>query len=264
MAFRLKCKKELYENLGRYDAIVEFTEIAVRDFIAKSQKSKNFDTYLQEKSVEHEIKVDTIDLDLYQTRIAHSYIISVYQSFELFLRTFKDEYCELYDVNWTLPDNKENLLLKIISKVSSLTKAKDEIGESNIELFDYYRIIRNKYVHEHISQGKIEKAHKEITKQKTNLSSLYPKLNAPNKFTEISFDDFIIFTRAVKTISKGLCKLIKPKSEQIFADFYIREKMYKSFNDKPERKIGAITNDLKFRFGITENTDLIIEKIMYQ
>ena len=139
-----------------------------------------------------------------------------------------------------------------------------KIGEPNIELFDYYRIIRNKYVHEHISQEKIEKAYKEITKQKTNLSSLYPKLNAPNKFTKISFDDFIIFTRAVKTISKGLCKLIKPKSEQIFVDFYIREKMYISFNDKPERKIGAITNDLKFRFGITENTDLIIEKIMSQ
>lgn len=264
MAFRLKCKKELYNNLGKYDAIVEFTEIAVRDFIAKSQESENFDTYLQEKSVQHKIKVDSIDFNLYQTRIAHSYIISVYQSFELFLRTFKDEYCELYDIKWSLPDNKENLLLKIISKVSNLTKAKNEIGESNIELFDYYRAVRNKYVHEYISQEKIEKAFKEITKQKPNLSDLYPKLNAPNKFTEISFDDFIMFTRAVKTISKGLCKLVEPKNNQVLADFYTREKMYISFNDKPERKIGAITNDLKFRFGITENTDLIIEKIMSQ
>ena len=79
MAFRLKCKKELYENLGRYDAIVEFTEIAVRDFIAKSQESKNFDTYLQEKSVQHEIKVDTIDLNLYQTRIAHNFSLSIFR-----------------------------------------------------------------------------------------------------------------------------------------------------------------------------------------
>lgn len=264
MAFRLKCKKEFWQDLGKFDAIVEFTEVAVRDFVKRSKEFESFDSYLQEKSIEHEIKVDTIDQSIYKTRMSHGYIVSVYQSFELFLRTFKDEYCELYDVKWTLPDSKENLLLKIISKVSSLSKAKKEIEEPNIALFDYYRVIRNKYVHDYISNEKTEKAFKEVVKQKSKLIELYPNLDAPNKFNEVCFDDFIIFTRAVKTIAKGLCKLVEPASENVYVDFYLRTKKFSNFKDKPKRKIEAISNDLKFRFGVMENTDLIIRKIMSQ
>jgi len=264
MAFRLKCKAKLKNDLGRYDAIVEFTEIAIRDFIKSSEETKSFDQYLKQKSTEHQIRVDSIDKGIFKTRIALGYIISVFQSFELFLREFKEEYCELYDVKWNLPDSKENLLRKIISKVSSLSKAKNVIGESNIELFDYYRKIRNKYVHDYIDKEKIDKAYKKIKKQEAELKIIYPNLNAPNDFENISFDDFILFTRAVKEIANGLCSLIEPENEIVLVDYYKRTKLYSKFKDKPERKIGAIKHDLNFRFGITENIDSIVKNIMSQ
>ena len=50
LPFRLNCVAELYKDLGKYDAIVEFTETSIRVFIEQSQKHGNFESYLQLKS----------------------------------------------------------------------------------------------------------------------------------------------------------------------------------------------------------------------
>jgi hypothetical protein len=61
MAFRLNSVSELYKNLGRFDAIVEFTEISIRDFIHQANQTGDFDNFLETKSNQHNIRVNTID-----------------------------------------------------------------------------------------------------------------------------------------------------------------------------------------------------------
>jgi hypothetical protein len=265
MGFRLKCKIDLFNNLGKYDAIVEVNEIALKDFLTKAIASNNVDDYIKAKSQEYGVKVDSVDLNEIRTRVSYGYILSVYQSFELFLRTFKDEYCELYNVeNWNLPNTNENLLLKIIKKVSNLSKAKRIISESKIELFDYYRIVRNKYVHAYIESSKVERAFIRINEHNEILNNQYPGLNAPNRFDEISFDDFILFTRVVKDIAIGLCKIIEPNSIDVYSNYYIGSNLFSNRNTNLDRKSKAIKADLKFRFGITKKSEEIVNAIMSQ
>ena len=141
MAFRLECVSELYKNLGKYDAIVEFTELAIRDFIKESEIKKNFKEFIQEKSEELEIKVDSVDEDIFRSRISQSYILSVYQNAELFIHKFKDECNDLKNTNWKLDNTNDSILIKTIRKITSINKGKEQIGEYRIKVFDYYRII---------------------------------------------------------------------------------------------------------------------------
>lgn len=76
MAFRLNCVSELYKNLGRVDAVVEFTEVSMREFIYQADQSGDFNNYLQAKSTQHNIRVNTINKNVYRARISHSYILS--------------------------------------------------------------------------------------------------------------------------------------------------------------------------------------------
>jgi hypothetical protein len=83
MAFRLKCRNKFYKTLGQFDAICEFTEVAVRDFLSNVKSEPEFNDLLAEKSILHKIKVNAVELNLFRSRIAQSYILSVYQSLGL-------------------------------------------------------------------------------------------------------------------------------------------------------------------------------------
>lgn len=258
MAFRLKCVSELISNLGKYDAIVEFTEIAIRDFIDYAYKSDDFDSYLKSKSEAHKIKVDTVDRLIYRSRISQSYILSVYQTFELFLRQFKDEHNDLFNGDWKFDDSTDSLLIKLIRKITTINNAKIVIGDFRLELFDYYRKVRNKYSHDYIDDSKMDKAFAQVIKFKTDISNGYPKLSAPNEFEKINFDDFVLFTRLVKDIAYELNNIIQPISDNLLVDYYRRKDMFKSLGQNIPRKINAIKGHLRENFGIVDDSEKII------
>jgi len=263
MAFRLNCRNKLYKDLGRYDAIVEFTEIAIRDFLKQKPKNIDFDIHLQNKSEEHGVKVDAIDQSIYRTRISQSYILSVYQSAELFIHSFRHEYNDLYETNWGLDDTKENILIKTLRKVSPINRAKEVIGEHKIEIFDYYRNIRNKYSHEIIRMKKVNKALNKISKFKELIKDDYSKLNAPNDFNKINFDDFILFSRVMKEIADSLCVLVKPDFKTLI-DYYRRKKFFTKFNENKKRKQNALKSHILSNFGLSGNeVDKLIDELIY-
>lgn len=261
MPFRLVCRNKFYNNLGQFDAICEFTEVAVRDFVSNNKHDHNFNIYLDEKASQHNIKVNSVKQSFYKNRIAQSYILSVYQAFELYLREFKVEQSNLYNKSWKLSDSSDSLLFKIIDEVSSIEVAKKTIGEFRIGIYEYYRVIRNKYSHEIIKDTKIKKAYNEILKFKTEILLNYPNLNAPNTFNTICFDDFILFSRVVKDIADGLCELITPDSKELFIEYYKRNKKFNKFNKKPIRKRNAIKNDLVSNFGNINDIESILNEL---
>lgn len=261
MAFRLNCVSELYKNLGRFDAIGEFTEVAIRDFIHQANKSSNFDNFLQEKSNQHNICVNTIDQSVYRARISHSYILSVYQTAELFIHQFRDEHIDLYNNTWTLDDTKDNLLIKTIRKISAVSPATAHIGVHRLSIFNYYRVVRNKYSHDRISEIRVDQEFQNINQFRTQIQTDYPGLLAPNNFDNISFDDFILFSRTIKDIAFRLNDLITPKNEQL-KDYYIRKEFFKELNENPLRKTNALKGHMLSNFGIENDQANIIINLL--
>ncbi len=266
MAFRFFCVTELYRNLGKHDAFVEFAEIAIRDFIANFEENStinDFDIFLQKKSNLHSIKVDTIDKTLYKSRIAQGYIFSVYQTFELFLRKLKTEHIELYRQNWNLNDSSDSLLIKILHKISnSTTNITDSIGKHRIEIYEYYRLVRNKYAHEHINLDKLSKKHNKVSLFKLDIENDYKFKNIPNQFGNINFDDFILFTRTVKDIADNICNSLNPDDE-IFISYLKHVKMFKGLANNPKRRYNAIISFLNNKYGLTkERAKQIVDNIV--
>lgn len=262
MAFRLKCRNKFYKSLGQFDAICEFTEVAVRDFLSNVKSETEFNDLLTEKSILHKIKVNAVELNIFRSRIAQSYILSVYQSFELFLREFKDEHSKLYNDSWKLPESTHSLLEKTIQKTSSMGKAQSVIGEFRLEIYEYYRLVRNKFAHEYIKDEKINKAYKNVKNYQNEIAKYYPNLNAPNTFSNICFDDFILFSRVVKSIADGLCDITAPENEEVFIKYYTTSNKFNKFNENSKRKRNAIKQDLIENFGAIDNLDSILYKIV--
>ncbi len=150
------------------------------------------------------------------------------------------------------------ILSFIVISIYSQEFTKLTLTNSGLELFDYYRKVRNKYSHEYIDDLKMEKAYKQITNLNTQISSCYPKLNAPNEFDKINFDDFILFTRLVKDIAYGLTDIIQPISNNLLVDYYRRKDMFKHLGQNLPRKTNAIKGHLREYFGIVDDSEEII------
>lgn len=252
MSFRLKCVAELTLELGRYDAIVEFTELAVRDFLKCANASGNISSFLRQKSIEHRVSINSVEQSILKTRIANSYIVSVYQYSELFLFKFRDEYRNLYGVSMELGDSTHNLLLKILSKLPSGERVSMEtVGIHNCLLFDYYRLVRNKYVHAYKVDGqKVKRALEAAMECADAIKNEFPNLSAPNSHQSLSFGDFILFTRVVRNIARGLCVLVEPQADDAFLNLLGSIKQFGSIKQNQQRYRNAFIGFLTNEYGL--------------
>lgn len=254
-SFRLPCIPNLIKCLGKVDATVECTELAIREFI---NECKNDPDTICEYSKRHNIKVDYVNLDHLQVRTAQLYLISVYQQAEGFLENFRDEHP--LAKKWRYDDD-DDLLRRILKNIgSTYQQTQNIVGILEVDLFDYYRHIRNCYMHPEIDKTthdkKTEKL-KELVKHNQN----YARLNAPNIYDEISFDDFILFTRIIKHIAYALCKVNRPTDQEI-ADILIKKirtdqtsmklQTIKRLKNNPKRAHSVLTSYLGELYGLVK------------
>jgi hypothetical protein len=272
MNFRFSCAVSLYKELGRQDAIIETTEVAIRSFLFASETHGNFSSFLQAQSALVGIKVDDVNLENFRLRIALGYIVSIHQSLEIFLRDFKDEYVGFYNETWNFADLEGDLLSKTIQKIGKVDEVKKSVGVHLFSLLDYYRIVRNTFLHnlrifQESETGKniinkpnnrIENAFDELTPFLSTIANDFPKLKAPNRYSQIDFDDFILFTRVLKIVVDRLMEFCKPNENQLF-DYYQRLQLFRKYPSGSARKKNALIGEMNNRFGIER---MIAEKLL--
>lgn len=256
MPFRYKSYYNLKNNLGRFDILIEVNEISLREFITNAVSSENPINYVKSLSEKHSIKVDTVDFEELQLRISQLYILSIFQQFEEFLENYRDEHPGRNE--WEYIKDKtlfDNILINIAGSFQEGIKL---LGSLNYELFDYYRLVRNKFLHTEIDTKKIDnKAQLLFPKTQTNLD--YCKLNAPSIYNELSFDDFILFSRVCKKIAEKFCDIGKPtESEMIDIIKHIYHKKYKkelitvlAKSNNKKRLLNSLKTILRIEHGLT-------------
>lgn len=262
MAFRLNCLIEFNKRLGEFDAIVEFTELSVRHFISSAEEKGDFKKYLTDQASKHHIIVNDVNQLIYRSRISQSYIISVYQSTELFLNNFIREHNELKEHNISKDFNKVDLLTGITRQLTKNYNSKSKIESFQFEVFDYYRLVRNKYSHPDLDHRDLDKKHNDLLKFADEIKGLNPKLNAPNKFDDMSFDDFLLFTSIVKNIAYDLVQLIKPTDDEL-KNYYLSKNKFTKLNDNLDRKNNALMGDMLSTFGIEGDQAKKIIDLLY-
>lgn len=265
--FSFKAFRNLKKGLGEFDAVVECNEMAIREFLKNLNTSQDKKQFIQDFSNKHEIRVDTINVDLFSSRIRLFYILSVMQQAEQFIDEFRKEY-KTYNPTWINKVGSEtdfdNLLQNIFS---SKRKGIDEIGEEVYYGFEYYRFVRNRFAHsEEKDLKKLDKLCEKVIQFDDYYNSKFHSFNSPNKYKKVDFNDFLLFTNIIKHIGYTLCEKCKPDNSQLAERIAKLEiivdnktvKPIKSINklkNNPKRYSNAIGNLLNSTFGKINSSD---------
>lgn len=265
--FAFKSFKRLKDGLGKFDAVVECNELAIRDLIKRLEESSNKDQLIKELSDNHNVKVNTVNVVVLSARVRQFYILSVMQQAEQFFDEFKREYNSYNNSKkWDQKQDGETDLENILRNIfDSKTRGIEKIGKEIYEGFDYYRRIRNRFSHsEERDSDKLDKTCVLLSSYAISYGSNFKSFNCPNLYNEISFDDFLLLTNIVKSIGYTFCCECKPSNETIVQKalslLKIRKKggkiigFMKVKNDEEKIK-RAIGNFLNSNFGIFDECD---------
>lgn len=255
--FRYPSYRNLEIMLGRIDAIAAFSELSVRELITKATNLEPSE-YLRSLATRHHINLTHVDLRLLSLRTTQLHLVSVHQVFMEFLSRFKREHPS--GTSWEPRQSEEPMVHYIWRHVYGSTNAGTEEEISEIALVEYYRFARNRFVHadEH-KQPRLDKL-KTMVKRHDALK----KLDGPNAYRELKFDDIIIFARSCLGVGNTMCQKSMPTEQQVVSMIQgldgktetgmpcFRLKDYRKFKGNSERLRQALGNLVRSLYGLEE------------
>jgi len=252
-SFSLPSARRLYKYLGEMDAMVELTELAVRSFLHSAKQSDDVSAFVRSLSEKHCIRVNYSAVDCLSLHLARSYIVTVYQSSERFMHEFRKEHQVLYQRKWTGDSMEDDPLTVALKNIASNKEAAGKsIGWDLITRFQYYRTVRNWIIHTKDSNLKKPlDAFEDIKDYSSEHQALFNQVNAPNQPEELTFDDFVLFSRLTKCIAEKMCQIVRP------SDDYWKESLlskFKQLRNNPDRMKNAVAGLLRTDYGIDEVT----------
>ena len=236
--------------LGKYCAINQFVELSKRCFVADHQNELQKRETFVELATAYAVTLTNYDADSMVSEICRSYIVNVHLCFETFLR----------DVCRQMNKYGKNEYKRRIQEESYLSCAVRNICGSNLaddmkplyELCEYYRLIRNTSVHDLCDVDSHEREYGKLQKYNFKTETKFSKLVAPNKYEEISFDDFIMFSRSCVELATYIFEKISYDYEKIVLDIPGKQ-VSKWRKYSKERQEQAIYSYMKTLYKVDED-----------
>jgi len=252
--------RKLKKTLGEFDAVVECNEIAIKEFVEQAPEEK-VQQYVQQLSQKHKVKVDEVDFLKFSSRIRQYYISSVFQQAEQFLKDFKTEWTQYFsDKAWAEPLKGETKLQNTLKNIS-LTLPSDLI-----EVYEYYRLVRNYMSHTDRDLEELKNRHAKIQANTNDFLKDLHLSSLPNSLDKIDFSDFLLLTNVIKHTAFLISTSAKPDNEKIAKILFDKAKendnrayqgLKKNKNDK-NRFENAIKSFITTNFGRFSNNDIDI------
>ncbi len=253
--FSFQSFRSLKKRLGEFDAIVECNELAIREFLSMHEQEIDPDHFIQKLSVKHSVRVDTVNIKLFASRIRQFYVSSVIQQAEQFFEEFISEY-KLYNSSWDNKVNGETDLDCLLRNIfSSVSKGISQIGLEVYEGYEYYRLVRNRFSHSQAKDDKLlDRKFNSISSYTGFYEQSFSIVSCPNQFDKIDFNDFLLCTNIIKNMGYTLCEKCRPDNIELakqILNFQIKTKDGK--NVSPLSSIFKLKNNpIRFE-NATEN-----------
>lgn len=205
--FNLPSMKQLWKQMGGYDALVEYNECAVRQFIKKWEQAEKEDIgyreFIVKESHEVDINLGNINIDQYRQDIFRWYLIHPYGCIDAFVPQFKED-LKAFGFDIRLDYDNSSEIDKLIQglKNSGFTVT---VEDFKLNLEKYYRKCRNLLAHklDEKDKQKADTLYEKLDKEK--IFAFYPSLKealqASNFF---NFYDYTLCTANLKNITDTL------------------------------------------------------------
>lgn len=251
-------EKSLYnkfkQDLGISDAANEYIEVLLRQF----ESTPNDESSFQVMASHYGIRVNDVEPQTAISKIREYYIITVFQVFEDFLSQMHS-YLKDYGKYNGNRDSSDSMLKHIHKNLIGM-KRTTEISYLNFLICDYYRLIRNLCAHTDNAK-KVQSAYQILLERKEEIEVIYLQLQAPNDFQNISFDDFVLYSRAAKNLAEEYVFNIKYDTEKFVSKFDLDR--FRLYRNNPKRLRAKLEWDLKVNYSIkSENIEMIVDKLV--
>lgn len=247
---------DLKTALGESDAQCECIEVFLR--IAEEQYI-DFNAF-NELALRYGVTVNSISTPEACNIARKSFILSVHRLFEVFLVKLMGIMKTMGTYGSFEPEDKESKLKCVYKRIFDISKHKDE-NYTLFSLCEYYRLIRNTQAHDFDEKAKLDKIFIDLKNQIEKVPSVVnQKLDAPNSLEKLGFDDFILFSRAVKELARNLFYEMDYDENKV-AESYSIKKLKKVKTNK-ERVCQIIRSDLRMQYYLSEKKEKQIVDII--
>ena len=236
--------------LGRYCAINQFVELSKRCFVKEHQKEiQNRETFI-ELATEYAVTLTNYDAESMVSEICRSYIVNVHLCFETFLKDVYRQMKKYGKIEYSSRNQEESFLSCVVRNICG---SKLEVDIKPLyELCEYYRLIRNTSVHDLCEIDSHETEYRKIQKYDFKTDTKFSKLVAPNKYEQISFDDFVMFSRSCVELATYLFGKVSYDYKKIVLDIPDKQvKKWRRYTKKRQEQ--ALYSYIKTLYKVDED-----------
>lgn len=246
---------ELKNELGYANVTNQYIELAARTFQLDHENDD-----LKERARMVNLSIATLP-ENYLKRITSGYIIGVHSCVEHFLvqyRLLPGSPARGQSYSAEDDDNRMKWILGICYG--------NQIPHDIKQLYficNYYRLVRNEIVHCGTGRVELRQARTELKNITSDLeiSNISGHLNAPNVFTDLNFDDQVLFSRAAKSICGRIYKDSKYDWNAVLENYKTKINSFILSNDSEDKKKARILNFLSQMYPINVDDVRLIESI---
>lgn len=203
--------RTLAKNLGALDGHSASLYLASEYLIEGANEVKDPQQFGVDLAKRNNVSTRFLDYDGLPAHLARLLIVSSYQRSEKFFRDFAREQIAMGN-QWKERGDKVSPLDHCLSNLpSGLLVNKGKIWKERYAIHEYYRVLRNSFLHAGAKDDRLKKEFEKVKDLRTFVSENF-QLDAPNEFDNLTFDDHLLFTRVIKYIATDVCRLGPPRN----------------------------------------------------
>ena len=219
--------------IGLQDICIQTNQVAILFLEEKAKLAKNEKEFIQNLCSRYKISRGTHNFDEFKKSLYQSYILQTYNLIEPLLidlnKTYR--YYNNFKGVWKVKSNDKNIdpLNQLLENIAPELKRKIK-SYPEYYLLNYYRLVRNSIVHLQINEKKYQKSIAYYTNYLDKRISHFKEnydIEAPNLPEQITFEDFMLYTRAIKYFGNILNDVCFPKINTIIQFAKNNEKLQK-------------------------------------
>ncbi|WP_009961802.1 hypothetical protein [Verrucomicrobium spinosum] len=253
---------KLKRCLGKQDALIELQEIALRELDWQASQRPDPDDYLQEVCGRNGIKVDVLDAEGATLDISRLRVLLAIGALESYMHDLNVESQKLgvgplFQVGVTMDDILQQFRSKMASSQS------DNLAQL---LVRYYLAVRNEAAHPFDSNqhlGQVRAAADAIRSSDLGelLAKQYGVDNLPDRSTELTFEYYIVCSRACKNYALALWEKLPHISDRMLE--IVASGKFARLAQNPSRRRAAWVSYIRTEFRLDADDALaIVERVL--
>jgi len=255
MPFTFQATRDLWQYLGDFDALSEINELAVRDFLSRYERVQMLNgtecglRFVAAKSAKYGICVNASTLARLAVGMAQTYVCTVWNCADGFLRELRKEHQTLTTSTWAGDaKDKPRLRFTLENLFGTEEKGAAAIGPHRYALMEYCRLVRNRLAHPRsTSDVSVAEAYQRVYPYTAQINAEYRLTNAPQPMARMKFEDAVLLSRVTKDVALALNEKARPDDSHLLQA--MDPKAFRHMNNLARRR-RAMIGFLCTRFGI--------------